>query len=252
MRKIILPTLAILMGVLCFSSCKKESVDLSGIEQGNNYLPFEIGKYIIYNVDSTIWNDFLGAEIHHSSQMRYDVVDTFTSGGALSYVINVLYRPTTLSAWEPNDVVYATVTQDRVVFTQQNLKFIKMVFPTEEGKAWNGNAMIPLNNGINAEFDNNKWLYTYADVDEQFNTGNILFEHTITVNGIDDELNDPEENPTAYAYKNYAQEKYAYNVGLIYKERIYWVFQPKSPDGQSGGSGFRKGYGVVMKAVEHN
>lgn len=252
MRKIILPTLAILLGVLCFSSCKKESVDLSEISQGNAYMPFQIGKYIIYNVDSTIWNDFLGAEIHHASQMRYDVVDTFTSGGEFSYVINVLSRPTTLSAWEPNDVVYATVSNDRVVFTQQNLKFIKMVFPVADGKTWNGNAMIPLNNDANAEFDNTKWIYTYADVDQQFDPGNNLYEHTITVNEIDDQLNDPEANPLAYAYKNYSQEKYAYNVGLIYKERIYWVFQPKSPDGGSGGSGFRKGYGVVMKAVANN
>lgn len=245
-------TVAVLMGIGLFSSCKKEKEDLSGIEKGNAYLPFEIGKYVVYDVDSTIWDDFLKAEIHHTSQMRYNVVDTFTSEGKLSYVINILYRPTTIDSWVPNDVVYATVTDDKVVFTQKNLKYIKMVFPVQDGKTWDGNAMIPMNNGANAEFDNDKWIYTYANLNQQFDPGNNLYEHTVTVNEIDDQLNDPEADSLSYAYKNYSQEKYAYNVGLIYKERIYWVFEPKSPDGLSGGSGYRKGYGVVMKAVENN
>lgn len=252
MHRIIIPVVAILIGLVSFSSCKKTTADLSGLEKGVNYAPFEIGKYIIYDVDSTIWDDFLKAEIHHRSQMRYDIVDTFTSGGELSYVINVLSRPTTADPFVPNDVIYVTVTDSRIVWTQNNRKFIKMVFPVNKDVSWNGNAMIPFLNEGNEQYAGEQWSYSYSNIDQIFDPGNNLYEHTVTVNQINDSLNNPEEDPSAYAYKNYSQEVYAYNVGLIYKERIYWVFQPTSPDGQSGGSGYRKGYGVIMKAVENN
>lgn len=252
MKKVLLPLFVIIMGIVLFSSCTKKTDDLSGIDIGKAYFPLEIGKYILYDVDSTYWDDFLRAEIHHRSQMRYDVVDTFTSDEKLSYVINITSRPTTADPFVPNDVIYATISDDKVIVTQQNKKFIKMVFPVRESTIWNGNAMIPLDNSGNEEYRSDKWIYTYSNLDEIFDPGNNIYEHTVTVNHIDDRLNDPEIDSMAYAYRNYSQEKYAYNVGMIYKERIYWVFQPTSADGQSGGSGYRKGYGVIMKAVENN
>jgi hypothetical protein len=245
MRKIILPLLIVSMGL---ASCKKDKEDLSEMAQGHKFFPLELGKYILYDVDSTYWDDFLKAEIHHRSQVRYDVVDNFEDNeGRLSYVINVMARNTDVDPFRPNDVIYATPTSGSVVLKQRNLSFIKMVFPVNNGGSWNGNAMIPLQDQDYVEFDNDKWVYTYANFDKEFDPGNNLYEHTVTVNHIDDRLNNPDADSTAYAYQNYSQEIYAYNVGMIYKERVYWVFQPKP-----GGSGYRKGYRVIMKAVENN
>jgi len=253
MRKIFLPAVFFLLGSAFLFSCKKDTENISEISKGNLFFPLEVGKYIVYDVDSTIWDDLLKAEIHHRSQMRYDVTDTFRDdAGRLSYVITIRSRPTDLDPYVASDVIYATPTPTNVVVTQKNLKFIKLTFPVANGKSWNGNAMIPLDDAHNEEYNNDKWLYTYARFDQSFDPGNNLYRHTVTVNEIDDQLNDPDVDSTAYAYKNYEQEIYAYNVGMIYRERIYWVFQPKSPDGQSGGSGYRKGYGVLMKAVDNN
>src|SRR5690606_4049419 len=96
------------------------------------------------------------------------------------------------------------------------------------------------------------WLYQYKNVGKSFDPGNNMYINTVTVNQIDDQLNNPDLDSTNYAYRNYSQEIFAKGVGMIYKERIYWVFQPKSPDGQSGGSGYRKGYEVIMRAIENN
>lgn len=248
MRKFILPFLLISVGLV---SCKKETEDLSEISKGNKFYPAEIGKYIIYNYDSTYYDDLLQAEIPKSGQVRYYVADTFRDdAGRLSYAINVQKRANDRDPFIPNDVIYVTPTADHIEMEQKNLKFIKMTFPVSNGKSWNGNAMIPLDDADYEEFDNDKWKYTYANFDTEFDPGNNLYEHTVTVNHIDDALNDPDVDPNAYAYRNYSQEIYAYNVGMIYKERIYWVFQPKV--GGSGGSGYRKGYRVIMKAVENN
>jgi len=253
MRKTILPITLFLSGLLLFSSCKKETTSLSEMEKGENFYPMEVGKYVVYDVDSLIWNDLIKATIPSQCQLRYTVSDTFRDdSGDKAYVINVQYRKTAADAYVPKNVLYAVKHNGQLVVTQDNRKFIKLIFPVENGTHWDGNAMIALGDEDNAEYNNSKWDYTYSDFDQSFNTGVKLFQHTVTVNEIDDKLNDPDKDTTAYAYKNYAQEVYAYNVGMVYRERIYWVFQPKSPDGESGGSGYRKGYSVTMKAVDHN
>lgn len=251
MRKILLPLL--LLPVVLFS-CKKENEDLSEIAKGNKFYPTEIGKYIVYDYDSTVWNDQLKAALPFKGQLRYTVVDTFRdAAGRLSYRINVERRKNDTDPYVPNDVLRVTPTDDRVEVMQRGLTFIKMVFPVLNGKVWNGNALISLDDKDNEEYDNSKWKYTYADFDREFDPGNNLYEHTVTVNEIDDQVNDPAVDSTVYASRNYSQEIYAYNVGMVYRERIYWVFQPKAPNGGSGGgSGYPKGYRVVLRAVENN
>lgn len=249
MRKLLLPFLLISVGLI---SCKDETEDLSEMAQGQKFFPLEIGKYILYDVDTLYWDDFAGVPIPRSCQVRYEVADTFRdNSGRLSYLIVIQTRGSETDPYRPNDVVYATPTDGRVEYKQKNLTYIKMTFPVNDGKSWDGNAMIPFNNDNDyKEFDNDKWNYTYANFDKEFDPGNNLYEHTVTVNQIDDVLNNPDLDTTAYAYKNYAREIYAYNVGLVYRERIYWEFQPKV--GSSGGSGRRKGYEVRMRAVENN
>lgn len=248
MRKILLPFLFISVGLV---SCDKDTEDLSEISQGQKFFPTEIGKYIVYDYDSIIWNDQLRAPVPYKGQLRYYVADSFRdASGRLSYVINVQIRKNDTDPYLPNDVIYVTATGEHAEFKQRNITFLKMVFPVSNGKSWNGNAMIPLGDEDYKEYDNDQWVYTYANFDTEFDPGNNLYEHTVTVNQIDDKLNDPDIDSTAYAYRNYAQEVYAYNVGMVYRERIYWEFQPKV--GTSGGSGYRRGYEVRMRAVENN
>jgi hypothetical protein len=249
MRKLILPALLVALGM---ASCKKETADISEINQGNKFYPTEIGKWIVYNYDSTIWDDLNQWVKHEVGQVRYYTADTFRNdAGQLSYVINVQRRRNDTDPFVPNDVIYVTPTANNLVFEQKNLTFIKLTFPVSNGKSWNGNALIPLNDeDFTKEYDSDKWKYTYANFDTDYDPGNNLYQHTVTVNEIDDALNNPDVDSTAYAYRNYSQEIYGYGVGLIYKERIYWEFQPKV--GGSGGSGYRKGYGVILKAVDNN
>ena len=42
--------------ILILVSCKKD--DPVKIDVGHSYFPVEIGSWIIYDVDSTVWNDF--------------------------------------------------------------------------------------------------------------------------------------------------------------------------------------------------
>lgn len=254
MRKYILPFALGLSALLLLNSCEKEKEDTSEMSYGRNYFPTEVGKYIDYNVDSTYWDDFLRAEIVYSSQMRYHTAAQFTNAeGKTSYKVDVYQRKETTDSFAIKEVFYVTPQDNSIEVNQKNLNFIKLVFPVASGTTWDGNAKVPkLDQDYTAEYNNSNWLYSYEKVGMSFDPGNNYYENTVTVNHIDDQLNDPDVDTTVYAYRNYSQEVYAYNVGMIYRERVYWVFQPKSPDGQSGGSGYRKGYGVRMRAIGNN
>src|SRR5690606_24628042 len=130
---------------LLFSSCKKETTNLSEMEKGQNFYPLEVGKYVVYDVDSLIWDDHLKATIPYQCQLRYSVSDTFRNdAGDMAYVINVQYRKTAADAYVPHNVLYAARHNSQLVVTQDNLKFIKLTFPVENGNQWDGNAMIAL------------------------------------------------------------------------------------------------------------
>ena len=253
MRKLLLPFIAIALGSgTLLSSCDKSTEGLSDTTGGKDFMPLEIGRYILYDVDSIYWDDFLRAEIHKRSQHRYDVVDTFRdNANRLSYVINVLSRPSAQFPFTPDNVIHVTPTEKTIEYYQHNLTFIKLTFPVDDGMSWNGNSMIPVGDADNVQFDNDNWNYTYSKVGESFDPGNNFYASSVTVDEIDDQLNDPAVDSTAYSYKNYSQEVYAYGVGLVYRHRIYWVFQP-SEGSAGGGSGYKKGYAVTMRAVDNN
>ena len=228
---------------LMFTSCEKESEDLTGIEVGKNYMPLQVGKYILYDVDSIIYDDFLKAEIHNRYQMRYTVADSFSDNeGRISYTVDVHIRKTSADKFEPNDVIYYTPTDSKVEMVQNNLRFIKLTFPVADGNSWNGNTYLNSLNTALEEYNNYSWNYTYSRAGVIFDPGNNPFQTTVTVNQIDDVVNEPDGED--YASKNFGQEIYAYNVGMIFKERIYWVYQPTI--------GYRKGYAVTMRAIENN
>lgn len=251
MRNYILPLTLGLLSLLTLASCEKETDDISGLSYGKDYFPLEVGKYVLYNVDSTYWDDFLKAEIVYSSQIRYQIADTFTNAeGKKSYKVDVYHRPQTTDSFQIKEVFYITDNETSIQVNQKNLTFIKMIFPVEEGATWDGNALVPkFDQDYTEEYNNSNWIYSYHNPNMPFDPGNNYYERTVTVNHIDDQLNDPDKDSTVYAYRNYSQEVYAYGVGMIYKERIYWVFQPSV---NGGGSGYRKGYGVRMRAIENN
>lgn len=236
--------------IIGLNSCQRTYVDPLA-NKGVEYYPLEIGKYILYDVDSTYWDDFLREEIPIRWQMRYECVDTFRDHeNRLSYIVNVYRRPAATYPFEIDNVIHVTPTEKHVEFYQKNIGFIAMVFPVANGKSWNGLALINTDKTKHPAFKSTKWNYHYEDVDKKYFNGIENFESTITIMQIDEQINNPDVDSTVYAEKIYGKEIYAKDVGLVYKEFVYWTFDPKMPG--SPATGFRKGSAVVMKAVDHN
>jgi hypothetical protein len=61
--------------------------------------------------------------------------------------------------------------------------------------------------------------------------------------------NDPYIDDLPFGSTNYSVEKYAKNIGLVYKELIMWDYQPNT-GGTTGG--YKTGFGIKMWMIDHN
>lgn len=243
----ILPFLFI-AAVLSVASCKRESDDRFGSDITRGYFPLELGHYVLYDVDSTIWDDFKCTKADSHYQMRYTIADTFRDNELrLSYQVDVHIRKDDTQPWRIDDVFYITPTSSSLEWVQNNLRFTKLVFPVADGATWNGNSQIATNDQDLRYFEG--WMYKYSNKNDQYNNGRVAFDNTVTVNLVDEKQNDPDTMPTAFAYRSYGREVYAHGVGLIYREMLHWDYQYNPTPGSQS---CRKGYSVVMRATEHN
>lgn len=241
--------LPILLLVVLFSavlfSCKKSKNTSPNADKTLQYFPLQKGKYIVYNVDSTLWIDTSCLEYHHTYQLRYQVTDTFTDDQQnVNYVVDAFVNSAkTGGQWVASDVFNVAVTPDGLVVDKDRIKFIKLVFPVVNGTTFNGNKLIDTRDTDYAYFRN--WTYSYQNVGQSFTSGLESFDNTVTVAEHDETVGDMNAKPDSLASRTYFKEVYAYNVGLIYSQQTHWTYDPNF-------AMCKKGYSVIMQAVSHN
>lgn len=248
MTKRFLPFLLLSVLTIVYASCKKETDNPERfyVEPTRGYYPLQIGRYVVYDVDSVIWDDFDCTRKNRHLNMRYTISDTFTDlSGRPSYRIDIHQRVADTGVWQVSTVMYATPTTSGLEVVMNNLRMEKLIFPISGGATWFGNRAIDTSEAQNSFYSG--WLYQYTDFLRPYNNGRVNFDNTVTVRQINDSLNNPETIPGAYATRTYSREVYGYDVGMIYREFTHWTYDPGDPD-----HACRKGFSVVMRATSHN
>lgn len=229
---------------LVYVSCKKADEVPAPLGPTSKYYPLERGKYVIYNVDSTRWDDTFCVAVKRAYQIMHTVADTFTDNkGRLSYRINTRIRKKATDPWEVQDVIYVTNTGATLEMAYANLRFIKLTFPVKQGNTWKGNSLIPTTDPDFAYFDD--WDYTYDRANVPYSTGEVQYENAVEVSHVDRAVNSPDVFPNDPASRTFSREVYAPNVGMVYREYVRWTYDPQTTK-------CRKGAGVIMRAVDHN
>lgn len=270
--------LTILTAVFCLTtvfSCKKTSKPTG--DQTVNYFPIKLGKYITYNVDSIKyfttpridsaldsngnWVYTPGVDCHtleERTQLKYAISDTFRDAqNRLSYLMDVYFRPHDGATWKRISVITltpATIIQTTtapppgtpvtsLLYNQGGVQFIKMVYPVQQGLTWAGNANIDVTDPKNSFYRG--WNYVYTEMGKSFNNGFVNYGNTVTCIEDNESVNYPQLDSAVYAYRLYAKEVYAWNVGMIYKEWTHWDYYPYNAKCVNG-------FTVVMRAIDHN
>jgi hypothetical protein len=194
-------------------SCKKEQ-DLSAIDLGYDYFPVQVGSFVEYKVDST----YYGITVEeYSYYVREVITEEFLDNtGQNVFRIERSLKHFSSQPWILMDAwtqKRTTTVGERV---EENIRYVKMEFPVEEGGTWKGNVYNTLGD----------WDYKYVNVDQPVDLGLLEFENSVTVE---------QRNVSNLVEEQVFKEIYAKGVGLVYKKKKSIVIQ----------SGVQQGYQVV-------
>lgn len=210
--------IGILASISCclLLSCRPSETDEITIDFGYDYYPLAIGKSWIYQVDSVIYRPGLQAIVKDSSTsfLREIVTDTTTDlGGELLYIIERYRRSSEKDVWEISKVFTRSKTERRALQTEDNLRFVKLAFPLTQGASWDGNAFLDAQRlfSVGGEFIQlfKNWQYIATQTGAQDTIGGVIYSDVSSVRQADLDV------ATDYRF---AREKYARDVGLVFRE----------------------------------
>lgn len=203
-------SLLLLPGLLLFlAACSNEEANPANMYY--EYFPDVPGHFVIYNVDSVVYDDFTGQTITYQYQVKELIESRFFDGeGKESLRLERFIRQSAQEPWEIKNIWQARVLPGRAEKTEENLTYIKMVFPPRLGQTWNGNAYntLPSQN------------YRITEAHKPYLISPTLtFDSTVTV---------LQNDFFTLISEDLQEEKYAKHIGLVFKR---YRSLTKRPDG---------------------
>ncbi len=189
----------IILTLSLYITCSPSRVE--PVEQfGDEYFSLQTGSFVIYDVDQTIHE--VGIPSSTNFQLKESVIDSFINqAGGHTYTIHREVWDDVLQVWNLSAVWSARIENNEVVLAEGNTQYLKLKLPLIAGKAWDGN----LYNTMMEE------TYTADSIDLPYAIDQDTdIEHTITIV--------QKDNQDIIVETDYRIEKYAPDIGLIYKE----------------------------------
>ncbi|MEO9484628.1 MAG: hypothetical protein ABJG47_14315 [Ekhidna sp.] len=166
---------------------------------GYDYYPLNVGQYSIYEVEEI---QYLVSGFDTTRyQLRETIFDSIVSIDRTTYLIRRDSRANEMSAWKSDSVWSVTQTSSFLSITENNIPFIKLTFPVNVGREWDGNSL----NSRGA------LTYYYQTIDSQ------IIDSISTENHIRVIIEDIEENVTGVDLRS---EVYVTGVGLVEKDYL--------------------------------
>jgi hypothetical protein len=183
-------------------ACSKDK-EVVQVEIGYEYFPDKVGNFIIYQVDSIHYNDFTLSIDTFKFQIKEKISENFFDlSNRVTQRIERFYRKNETENWVLKDVWFSNKTNNSAEKVEENIRFVKLVFPLKKDNEWNGNRYNQLG----------EKTYIMSRLHEPATIGSLNFDSTLYV------LQQADSN---LIEKNFACEIYGKHTGLIYKKHIY-------------------------------
>ena len=233
--------------VVFFSACKK-STDVLETAAVSEYAPLLVGKYISYNLDSSLFINFGTKDTVISYQVKHQIDAQITDNlGRPAYRITRYIRKTAANAWVPDNTFMNVPSEFTIEFIENNMRFLKLKGPIRNGYTWKGNIYIDTKSINSTVKYLDDWDYTYDSVNVKTTIGTFTLDSTLKVAQRDEVIGNPTDI-NSYHEINFGAEKYAKGIGLVYRKFLHVEYQPPTP----GRGGYKQGYGVKMTMIDHN
>lgn len=207
----LLGILAIMVGI----SCTKETEPVDESTFGYDFFPVTKGKSWIYASDSIIYDNG-GTKIDtFVSFIKEEIGDSFIDeAGNTVYKLNRYFRRNATDVWSRTNTWTTYTDRTRAIRTEENLKFVKLVFPLKKGLRWDGNVFLDEDIKIDVAGESieayKNWKHKIEEINENFS-----FKGTdvvaVKVNLVDD---------ASIIDRRKVTEYYGKGIGLLKKEMI--------------------------------
>ncbi len=217
--------------LVLFFACKKEDKnDILPVHNDWRYFPLNIGSYVDYEVEYVFWDDFVNTVDTSNYIFREQIESKIVNySGDTLYRIEQFTKHHIDSAWSVPKVVFAGKGNNYVFKSEDNVQFVKLIFPIIKNGKWNGNAYNLLPNQE----------YIFIKVNEAHSLSSHSFEKVVHVL--------QQDNQTAIN-QDFEEEIYAFDIGLVYKKIIH-VKKTYNPINQT--FEISSGYTLTQKYFNH-
>lgn len=189
-----------------YFSCKDDKVEPSIESSYIGYFPLDSGFWIEYSADSIVHLDSddqfnLDTAINSYHFQLREVIDSgfVDAEGDWAHRISRYKRNSDTLPWSFVNVWTAKINSASAQRVEDNIRFVKMSFPINPRKTWNGNAF----NYFPQED------YYYQDLYQPVSFNGLAFDSSVTV---------VQNDFTSNVNRILKKEIYANHVGMIYKQ----------------------------------
>ncbi len=207
----------LLAGLLSLSFACERKTEVNPIAYGYEYFPLQVGQSWEFQVDSIIFDpagtgtsvDSIGLWAKELVADRY-----ITAAGDTVYRIERYERYDTTEPWAIRKVLAQWRTARQAFRQEDNLKLIKLIFPIEKGRRWNGTRHIAPEQRVVVAGEVlemfKDWQSQILDTEQSFSTPAANFIDVIVVSHAD---------ASNLIEHRYQREIYAHQVGLVFLEQ---------------------------------
>lgn len=187
--------------VIVFFGCKKEN-ESKPIDYQYSYFPLNNGNELIYQVVDITIDKNIGEYDTLTYQLKERIDSMFIdNSGNKAWRLERYKRLDSTQNWVISDVWMSQIADHKAQQVEENQRFIKIVFPPEVGKKWNGNVC----NTLDAQ------NFEITALDAPLSLNDFYFDSVLTV---------VQKYDTSKIHKYYTIEQYANYTGLVNKQII--------------------------------
>lgn len=192
---------------IIFLSACQNTLDPDEDRLGYDFFPIQLGHFIVYDVEEITYT-VIEDPVIERYQLRELILEEITDiDGERAFRLERARRNNILENWG-NEIFWQTKRNTtQAIRIEDNLPFIRLVFPTEDGVTWDGNAQ----NGEENQ------TYTIQDFDRRFELDGQNYSRTLKV---------IQSDVCSLVELNRQMEVYSRDIGLIYKQDWQVVFKP--------------------------
>ncbi len=206
--------LIILASIILLFSCKQNNIEPIITNYDTGYFPLEPGFYKVFKGKTIVIDD--PSKIFDTTEYYikelYSGLVTDALGDSVMRIERMVRKNKT-DKWQMQSVWTALVSENIAFQTEDNVKYVKIRFPVQQGKIWDGNIYnrIDTSNVVIDESNYKQYRYEIISFDMPNVIGDLAFERTLKIqNSYYLTLIDKIDN----------YELYAYGIGLVYRQKV--------------------------------